>query len=137
MTALRTLAYTSTQAKTLSEGKIRRLVDGAQRYNAAIKVTGLLIVDHTGFLQTIEGESPAIDDVFARIQSDPTHHDIRIFVDEPITHRVYPDWSMFNTMDSSLDTIRVVLQYASENHLSRMTTGQIAAVRESLERISE
>jgi hypothetical protein len=136
MTTLRTLAYVSTPTRNPSEGDIRQIVDGAHRFNASVGVTGLLIVNDLGFLQTLEGTSPAIDDVFARIQRNPLHTDIRVFVDEPIAQRIYPDWSMFNTLDNSLDAIRVVLQYASENHLSLMTAGQIAAVKKSLERVT-
>ncbi len=136
--ALQTLAYRSIPTNDFSgNSDILSLVINAQRFNAEVAVTGLLIFDSKGFLQTIEGPAEAVTQVFARIQSNSLHRDVHVFVNEPIAERLYPDWSMLNTAEHASDTLKFILQYALETRASTLTAGQIEAARLSVERLSE
>ena len=133
---LRTLAYVSVAARELTDSELLQLVYGAQRFNYSVSVTGLLIFDHEGFLQTIEGSPTAVDEVFARIRKDTLHKDITVFVDESIEKRLYPDWAMLNSMEHASGPLRSMVQYAMDSSAAQLTAGQIEAARLTLDRIS-
>lgn len=133
---LRSLAYASTVSGPVSENDLLRLVASAQRFNASVSVTGLLIYDDQGFLQTIEGPHSAVSQVFERIEADRTHMDIKVFVDEAIMSRLYPDWAMLNAHEHSAKTIQSMVQYALDFRLNDLATGQIEAATQALQRLS-
>jgi hypothetical protein len=133
---LRCLAYISTATDAVTEGDLLRLVASAQRFNASVSVSGLLIYGDQGFLQTIEGPNDAITQVFNRIVTDPAHKDIRVFVDERITRRLYPDWAMLIVTDAMALTLKSMMQYALDLRPCPLSTGQIEAATQSLQRLS-
>ncbi len=132
---LQTLAYVSTASHEPSESDLLGLAYGAQRFNESAGVTGLLIFDRGEFLQVIEGPESAIAEVFERIAKDSLHHDIRVFVSEPIETRFYPDWAMLNSVEHSAASLKVILQFALDNRTAATTLGQIEAAHRILSRI--
>ena len=114
MTALRTLAYISTATRELSQDELLRVGYGAQRFNETVGVTGLLVFDSRQFAQVIEGSSEAITEVFARIEKDDLHREIRVFVDEPVHRRIYTDWAMLTSIEHGSGPVRIILQFALE-----------------------
>jgi hypothetical protein len=53
----------------------------------------LLYVDGS-FIQVLEGEPDAVQETYTRILADSRHHQVYKLLDEPITVRDFPDWSM-------------------------------------------
>jgi hypothetical protein len=66
----------------------------AQAHNAANAVTGVLCQGQGLYLQVLEGERSAVNQLFARILQDRRHHDVQLLAFEEIAARRYPDWSM-------------------------------------------
>ena len=112
------------------------LLTRAQRFNAAVHVTGLLILaKHDKFVQTIEGTVSAVSTVYERIVQDNSHKNIDVFVDESIQNRVYPDWAMLGDRDNAAPTLVTFLRYALLRQPSPFTAGQIKALSKTLEYI--
>ena len=72
------IVYTSTAVEEFSPTDIERLLLDARRRNRALGVSGMLVFHDRTFLQALEGEQRAVNEIFARIASDRRHHDIEI-----------------------------------------------------------
>ena len=74
---------------------MKRLLLGARTRNKALGVSGMLVFHDGTFLQTLEGEKRAVNEIFASILSDGRHHDIDVLHRGPgFDQRVFGDWSM-------------------------------------------
>ncbi len=68
---------------------------GARARNRTIGVTGMLVFHDGTFLQALEGEQRAVNEMFASIQSDARHRDITVLHRGPgLEQRVFGDWPM-------------------------------------------
>ncbi len=89
------IVYTSTANQEFSAADLKRLLVGARMRNKALGVTGMLVFHGGTFLQALEGEKRAVNEIFARIQNDPRHSDLIVLHRGPgPERRVFGDWSM-------------------------------------------
>lgn len=70
------------------------ILSAARRNNPALGITGALICRHDLYLQLIEGDSDAIDDLFDRIASDDRHLAVTLLDRTESGERLFPDWAM-------------------------------------------
>ncbi len=88
------LLYIST-ARTVPDAAMIASILGRSRINnAAVGVTGMLVVGGRRFLQTLEGPTDAVFGVFQRIATDPRHFAIVELANEPIETRSFEGWAM-------------------------------------------
>lgn len=66
----------------------------ARPRNAAAGITGALTVVDGQFVQIIEGEESALDDLVARLVRDHRHRDLRVLDRRKVTTRAFGDWDM-------------------------------------------
>jgi hypothetical protein len=131
---LRTLAYTSQANQPLDTKAFMVLLASAQRFNATVKVTGLLVLaSRQKFIQTLEGTEDGVSAVYDRIARDASHSHVVVFVDESIAVRVYPDWAMMGNSEQAAPALIKFLYYALQNKSSLFTPGQIAALNMTLQ----
>jgi acylphosphatase len=81
-------------ALALSAAEISALLDQCRRKNATLGVTGMLLYQNGSFLQVLEGEREAVDQLFEKISADPRHARVTKIVEEPIAERAFANWSM-------------------------------------------
>jgi Sensors of blue-light using FAD len=72
------IVYTSTAVEDFSPADIERFLLDARRRNRALGVSGMLVFHDRTFLQALEGEQRAVNEIFARITSDRRHNEIEI-----------------------------------------------------------
>ena len=88
------LLYISTARRELHEAELTALLNQSRRDNAAVGVTGALIVGGRRFLQVLEGDEFRVEATFARIQRDPRHFATVILSRTPASGRLFGDWAM-------------------------------------------
>jgi|SRR3984885_2844490 hypothetical protein len=89
------IVYTSTATEHLSCADLNELLLGARNRNKTLGVSGMLVFHSGTFLQALEGEKRAVNEVFASILTDPRHRDIEVLHRGPgFDQRVFGDWSM-------------------------------------------
>lgn len=88
------LLYISTARRILGRSELDEVLRISRRNNAAVGVTGLLIVGGRRFLQALEGPEPAIAATFARIERDPRHFAVVKLADAMIETRAFGAWDM-------------------------------------------
>jgi hypothetical protein len=99
--ALIHLIYVSTAFSELGAGDLERILESAVRRNTALNVTGMLLYADGSFMQVLEGEAAAVDEVFARVENDTRHTGIFLIERAPIDERSFDKWSMgFKRLDA-------------------------------------
>lgn len=96
------IGYVSTATAAMRRDDLIQLLRTARDLNLRNAVTGLLLFHGGHFMQVIEGEEDAVRETFGRIRQDSRHRDIAVLFDEPISERLFADWSMgFQQLDGS------------------------------------
>ena len=92
--SLRRLAYTSQATAPFNKRALLDLLHDARAFNSLDQISGLLMHSQGHFLQILEGEPEAIDDLLARLSRDPRHSTPKIILDGPAGSRLFSQWSM-------------------------------------------
>ena len=89
------IVYISSAKEEFSASDLKTLLESARTRNNALGVTGMLIFHDGMFLQALEGENRAVNEIFASIQDDPRHGDLTVVHRGPgPEQRVFGEWSM-------------------------------------------
>ncbi len=89
------VVYTSAASQDFSADALKKLLVRARLRNKEASVTGMLVYHDGTFLQALEGEKRAVNDVFVRIEEDPRHRNIAVLHRGPGPEaRVFGEWSM-------------------------------------------
>jgi hypothetical protein len=91
---LKTLSYSSRARIDLSDDDLNDIHQTARHLNALDGITGLLVFDGSRFLQIVEGDEGAIDDLLDRLRSDRRHSSIEVRDARFVSRRSFSDWSM-------------------------------------------
>lgn len=94
MPGLHTIVYVSHAVGDLSVAELERILEVSRRNNARDGITGALLHLDGDFMQCLEGEETMVREAYARIEHDPRHAGAIVLLDEPITGRAFPTWSM-------------------------------------------
>ena len=88
------LTYASRSKGMLGAVDVKDIIRISQRNNAALGVTGALLLVNGVFLQCLEGSSAAVNTLYHRIALDPRHHQTSILAFAEIDRRCFGGWSM-------------------------------------------
>lgn len=88
------LTYASRTSESLHEAALTALLRKSRAYNQQTRISGLLLYAHGRFLQVLEGDEAEVRALYARIQTDPRHHEVRLLASGPTKVRSFPDWRM-------------------------------------------
>ncbi len=88
------LMYKSKYSEPLSESLLEAIETTSQENNKALGITGILIGNRSSFMQVLEGETKAVNQVFNNICKDERHTKIELIGYEIIAQRAFADWSM-------------------------------------------
>lgn len=104
---MKALVYSSKACVTFTLADLQQLADSAAQRNQADAITGYLYFDKGRFMQYIEGEVAALEDLKARLLRDPRHQILRMVEDEALAERRLPHWHMRWLRQGSLVQIRL------------------------------
>ncbi|WP_181420039.1 MULTISPECIES: BLUF domain-containing protein [unclassified Curtobacterium] len=97
---MRSLVYTSTQTRPITDSELAQILAVGREKNTRLGVTGMLAHRDDNCIGIIEGEDDVVRERFDQVRADPRHTNVRVLLDEPITRRSFPDWSMaFQSLD--------------------------------------
>jgi hypothetical protein len=91
---LKQVLYASRAAASVTEFDVRNVLSVSRRNNRRADVTGCLLYSGRHFIQVLEGDAEVLDRLVARIANDPRHDGVQVVVDQTVTARRFPDWSM-------------------------------------------
>ena len=88
------IVYSSEASPGFGPAEVEAMLAESRVRNRAFGITGVLVLVDGVFLQVLEGEEDDVLDLMERIERDPRHHDIHVFVREKTEARAFPSWSM-------------------------------------------
>jgi len=102
------IVYASTAVEDFSDADLKKLLLGARMRNKGLGVSGMLVFHDGTFLQALEGEKQAVNEIFASILADKRHRDIFVLHRGPgPEQRVFGDWSMgFADFNGAADILK-------------------------------
>ena len=90
----RRVIYTSRAVKDFSKRELLDLLHDARAYNSVDKICGVLMHRNGYFLQVLEGEPEAIDNLLVRLIRDTRHSDLKIIHDSSVDSLLFSNWAM-------------------------------------------
>ncbi|USI75008.1 BLUF domain-containing protein [Sphingomonas morindae] len=127
---MRQIVYTSVRRTLLDDAALIALRRLAERRNARLGVTGLLVYDGQRFIQALEGEAEALATLMTAILHDARHEAVEIRVNRAIARAEFGDWSMnFRHACNSADagrlvaTVKADVARVSDSHLQAAFIG--------------
>lgn len=81
-------------AATRMKHTLDDILEVSRRRNAALGLTGALLARNGRFLQLIEGEKSAVQQVYGAISSDPRHSGLRVVESRAVASRQFAGWEL-------------------------------------------
>ena len=96
------LAYTSkcNVAEGQVDEELAAIREAARRNNPELEITGVLFYDNGRFLQVLEGEKDALDNLMNKVAGDARHSKIDYLINESIPFRQFSQWNMVTCLAS-------------------------------------
>ena len=89
------------------------LQEQAAAFNKENGITGCLLRLDEYFLQTLEGSTATVNQLYHTLQNDKRHHSLQLVSFQPLTRRKFADWMML--IDATDDEHRsFLLSYSSK-----------------------
>ena len=88
------LVYVSRSVVPVTGALLIDLLASARARNESLAITGMLMNADGLFVQELEGEPAAVDEVFASIAVDPRHTEVTLLARDEVTGRSFPEWGM-------------------------------------------
>ncbi|MEO6672349.1 MAG: BLUF domain-containing protein [Ginsengibacter sp.] len=88
------LIYYSIASPSLKKDDVSNILEVSRKNNIKNDITGCLLFYNDAFIQILEGSREIIDRLYAKIEQDERHYNIREVYNGDIPQRLFKDWSM-------------------------------------------
>lgn len=88
------LMYISSATSWPTEIKLNKLLEQSRSRNLGNNITGMLIYHNATFMQALEGPQENVHQIFNSIKKDPRNTGIVALLEQDITAREFPHWTM-------------------------------------------
>ena len=88
------IIYSSESATPMQMDDLEEILEHARNSNGTKGITGALVYVDGIFLQILEGDTEAVQELMARISSDVRHETVTILKQEKIPAAIFSDWKM-------------------------------------------
>lgn len=108
------LLYLSTASSPFTEPQLRTLLRQMRAANVAAGISGLLVYGQGHFLQLLEGEQVAVQQMFRRVRRDPRHSEVSLLYDHAWPGRIFESFHMaWNTQPPPTEPGQLPLNLAA------------------------
>ncbi len=104
---MKQLIYVSRPVNEVAPQTVRDILTTSYEMNPENGISGMLVCDGEYFLQCIEGDEEAVDQLFLNICKDDRHFDIKLIGEIDIDQKDFEEWDMgyVNDRKDIIDTI--------------------------------
>ncbi len=88
------ILYVSAASDKIDDAEIDRILEVARARNTASGITGVLLFRAGIFLQLLEGERAAVEQLYGKIEKDSRHNHLIKILSADNKERIYTEWSM-------------------------------------------
>lgn len=94
------LVYVSLASRKMTDSDLKQILQVSRSKNSEKLITGMLLYMDPYFIQAMEGEFSDLEQTYELIKQDSRHEKISIVYKQPISERIFPEWSMgFNKFE--------------------------------------
>ncbi len=113
------IVYISSATPPFSEAALSALLEQSRKNNARLQITGILLYKDGDIMQLLEGPEPALRELMKTIYSDRRHTGVIQLLEQEISARQFPDWSLEfrNLSPSKLRRLATYLNDSPGTHL--------------------
>lgn len=114
MTQLKGIVYVSEATTDFDKKHLIQLASAAAITNEEIGITGYLYYEKGSFLQYVEGEKDAVQQLMDKISRDPRHQVKGVEINDALSIRRFPSWHMQWLTNEELKGInmeKVIISY--------------------------
>lgn len=98
--SLISLVYVSFESHPMSDQEIRDILVVSRENNRKLHITGMLLYRDGFFIQALEGDKEAVEELYDHIKADSRHENVTLVYKNDIQTRSFPRWSMgFNKIE--------------------------------------
>ncbi|MEI7530870.1 MAG: BLUF domain-containing protein [Betaproteobacteria bacterium] len=107
------LVYVSQAIKPYLPTELSSLLSEYRINNQRMGITGMLLYKDGKFMQVLEGNESAVRELYRRIQTNPSHHQIELLFEGDQPKQQFKEWSMafYNLDESSVNSIEGYSDY--------------------------
>lgn len=99
------LVYSSTARALFTAADIKDILAVSREKNQFHGITGMLLYKLGSVVQVLEGEEPAVRQLYANIEKDRRHRDVTLIYTQPIARREFAEWTMgFHSAEFEFET---------------------------------
>lgn len=91
---LRSIVFTAARTGRFSHDDLLQMLPGERARNAAIGLTGILVLNDENVLGIAEGPEAAVRARVDEVKADPLNVNVQILVDDPIQQRAFTEWQV-------------------------------------------
>lgn len=93
------LVYVSFASHDMTDDELKDILKVARQTNETLNITGMLLYRGRFFIQALEGEAEAVNELYEKIKKDARHVNVTLVDTHPITERAFVGWHMgFNKL---------------------------------------
>jgi hypothetical protein len=97
------LIYRSIAVPNISDKEINAILKTSRKFNSENNITGCLLFHNNEFIQILEGDEKTIKKLYARIEKDNRHTEVRLVYTGIKEGRTFEGWSMAFSAPSEND----------------------------------
>lgn len=83
------ILYTSTAVEPFTQPQLKQLLARARAHNEPLGISGMLVYDDGFFVQVLEGPEEAVQPLFAAIERDPRHTNMRLLLRHTLAEKEF------------------------------------------------
>ncbi|PQJ82187.1 BLUF domain-containing protein [Polaribacter glomeratus] len=88
------LVYYSISNTEITTEIVNDILKKSRATNAKKNITGCLLFYNKVYLQLLEGEKEAVQELYEKIKRDTRHYEVTLLVEHDVPERMFPGWSM-------------------------------------------
>lgn len=102
------LVYISAAEHNFTEKELHELLAKARENNQKLDITGMLLFHEGSFIQALEGEKSAVENLYEKISQDQRHAETRVIFRGELEERDFETWSMgfYRSKQSSKENLQ-------------------------------
>jgi hypothetical protein len=110
------LLYCSQAVRVFEEEQLADLLEHSLAWNDKHSITGLLCYGNGHFVQVLEGDASAVEELFTRIQKDRRHHYVHVLSRGVGPARRFDDWRMAFTKQQTHEFYWLITFLEAHHH---------------------
>ena len=92
-TRLKQVIYVSEKTDTSSDS-LTAIYDISQKNNSKSGISGCLLIGSNSYLQLLEGQESAVENLYSKIKVDSRHKNVKKLFEQHIEEKLFSSWSM-------------------------------------------